>query len=543
VSVRISSYDRSELAAYLILIVAVLIYFVTSPMHEDFSWGDTANQAMNGILIVDYLKSLSPLSPIRFAGEYYLHYPALNIALYPPLFPIAEAVTYCVIGFSHVTAQLTVTAFTLIGVCFLYRSLRTAYASMTAAGAVLILLSMPCVALWSRQVMMEMPSLAMLACASFYLLRYMECRRPLQLYLSIVLLCGAIYVKQTAAFAIISFGLALLLELGLPVFRTRATWVAMALGLVLLTPLAAMFVFVGNHYQEFVSGMGDEAGSNFTWASWTWYVRCLPSVAGWGPLAGAVIGLGLLMARGFLNPQERRLVMLMLMWFLTDYIFISPIAHREERYAFLLLPPRAVLATVALTRVVPRLMKRGAVMAFGVVAFCFTVATNPVPRVWGYPAVADYLRQAAPPNSTIIFHGYRSSNFVFSMRSLSPTPRNFIVRADKFLASYKIIREWGIKDRGLSVEQIGQLFDQWGVTYVAAQPAFWSDLPSVTALYELLATDQFTKVAEFPITGARHLGEDKIVVYRNNQPGRIPGHGFDVDIPIMNLTIPSTDPR
>jgi hypothetical protein len=42
--------------------------------------------AMNGALIHDYLANFQLVSPIKFATNYYLHYPALTGVLYPPVF-------------------------------------------------------------------------------------------------------------------------------------------------------------------------------------------------------------------------------------------------------------------------------------------------------------------------------------------------------------------------------------------------------------------------------------------------------------------------
>ena len=128
-------FDIRLIGIFGVLFLAVTILFITTPKHDDFWWTDAPAHAMNGALLHDYLWTLPYSSPLRFAFDYYLHYPALTISVYPPLFPIAEAMVFSVLGVSHFAAQLTVSLFGLVLAYSLYGKARTALAPAASAGA------------------------------------------------------------------------------------------------------------------------------------------------------------------------------------------------------------------------------------------------------------------------------------------------------------------------------------------------------------------------------------------------------------------------
>jgi 4-amino-4-deoxy-L-arabinose transferase-like glycosyltransferase len=256
-----------------VLLLAVFALFVTAPKNDDFWWTDTPAHAMNGALIHDYLVKFEFTSPLKFAADYYLHYPALTGILYPPLFYLAEAVVYSVTGVSHFGAQLTVSLFTLLLAYALYNMFRTAFAPPAACGAALLVLSTPVIVLWSRQVMLDVPSLALLVAATAVFLRFLEDGATEWLYVGVVLLCAAVYTKQFAIFAIVPFAASLILEKGWAVLRQRSIWLAAALGLPLLLLLGAFTLAFAPHNFEATAGIGLNVKSNSAVSSLLWYAR------------------------------------------------------------------------------------------------------------------------------------------------------------------------------------------------------------------------------------------------------------------------------
>jgi 4-amino-4-deoxy-L-arabinose transferase-like glycosyltransferase len=87
--------------------------------------------------------------------QYYVKYPALTILFYPPLFYLISAPFYAIFGVSHATALAIVLVhyFALaVGLYFIAR-LWLDWVSSLAIG--LAALGAPAIALWGRQVMLE----------------------------------------------------------------------------------------------------------------------------------------------------------------------------------------------------------------------------------------------------------------------------------------------------------------------------------------------------------------------------------------------------
>jgi len=203
--------DQPPLLAAAILAAAVLLLFLTAPRQEDFWWTDAPSIALNGELVRDYIAAGFPHAPLAFANAWFLRYPALSISLYPPLFPMAEAAMFAVFGFSHPVAQAAVAAFTALAAYGAYLTARTALPPLAAAGFTLLLFATPGMMLWSRQVMMEIPSLAFLLIGTAVLLRYQAAGGSWRLLLATAMVLAGVYTKQTAILATAAFGIALLL--------------------------------------------------------------------------------------------------------------------------------------------------------------------------------------------------------------------------------------------------------------------------------------------------------------------------------------------
>jgi hypothetical protein len=146
----------SILLPTVVFAVSVILY-VTAPKSEDFWWTDAPSFALNGELVRDYFASGLHQSPMAFANEWFRHYPALSISLYPPIFPLAEALMFALFGLSHPVAQATVAVFIAVAAVGVFRAARTVADPFTAAASILLTFSASGILLWSRQVMMSCP--------------------------------------------------------------------------------------------------------------------------------------------------------------------------------------------------------------------------------------------------------------------------------------------------------------------------------------------------------------------------------------------------
>jgi hypothetical protein len=483
----------------------VVAIFVSAPKSEDFWWTDSASFALNGALVHDYIVSGFDGTPMQYAGEWFRHFPALTISLYPPIFPLAEAAAFGLFGFSHQVAQATVAAFTSLAAFGVYRLSRTVLNRVAATGAMLMMFAAPGVLLWSRQVVMELPALAFVLLASGHLLRYQASRQRRDLLVATVLGLAALYTKQTSIFIAPCFAIALVADEGIRVLRNRTVWIAAAVGVVGTIPLVVFTLDAAPVLLDIALGRGLAApaggeGVETSWAQAMEYGSALPTVVGWPLVLASSACLGFVAVRGWRSVAERRLVILMVAWFICDFVFISATSQVEFRYAMALAVPCAVVASLLMPRLFRHQFDSWTGLCAGIALFALYFATEPVHRMSGYDKVAAYLLDHSAQDDVVWFQGAESKSLSFSLRSHASVPKLVLLRAEKFLVDYYMVREWGVKDGGWTPETVRDLIRRERVSIVVLQPDFWSDLPSMAHMEDYIRSDHFREVAEFPIT-------------------------------------------
>lgn len=509
-------------AAVAIGVVATL--FLTAPKAEDFWWTDAPSFALNGELVRDYLASGFHETPLAFANEWFRRYPALSISLYPPIFPLAEALAFALFGFSHPVAQGTVGAFTILAGFGVYRVGRTVTDPMGAAGAIMLTFSASGILLWSRQVMMEVPALAFLLLATSYFLNYQDTRRTWDLMAATTLTLCAVYTKQPAIFIAPAFVIALLIDDGRRVIRDRMVWTAAGLSILCLLPLAAFTLWAARDAIDIALGQGIAANSGGAvqvaghWTQAEAYIIALPDIAGW-PLLTAALGYGVIMStNGWKNIAEKRLAVLMLAWFGCDFGFVSMTGHFEARYGIALGVPCAILTLLLILRL--PIGSRRSIVAFaaGAAVFAASVATSKVYTMAGYDKVAAYVLDHTRPDDVVWVQAKETKNLIFSIRSHDPLHKLFILRCEKFLINYHVTRDWGVEDRGWTSADIEELIDRNKVSMVVLQPDFWTDLPSMALMQAYIYSDRFKEIAAFPITADDRSQRATIRIFVNQRP-------------------------
>ena len=517
---------------WLALLALTALYAATSTWNEAFWWSDAPQHALNGALIHDWILSGRWGHPVSFADSYFLHYPAINIALYPPLFPVVEAAAYGLAGVSDATAQALETCFTLLAVVSAYRIARLALPAGASLGAAALVLALPVVALWSRQVMLEMPALSLLLAGSVPLLRYAREPRAAWLYQGAALLVLAINMKQTAAFAAAAWAVLLLWQHGWGWLRRRHLWVAAAIAGLALLPLAVFTLTVARYNLQSVGGtVSDKPLAQ----SLTFYAAALPDTAGWLMTGAALAYLALLAWRGAASAGEKLLARWAGVWFGVTYVLSTAVGHKESRYAFFMVAPLGIVAALLLHRVLRG--RSWAVCATGFAVLAVTLVAWPVRQVDGYQQAASYILAHASPGSVVLFHGLRSPNFVYSMRSRGATPSLYILRAEKFLVHYTIHRDNGVVDLGLTPPQVQGLIDRYGIEYVVMQPDFWTDQPSVAAFQALIRGGGFERAVVIPVHANFPGAETRVEIWRNLHPVPRTGTTISFDLPVLGRAL------
>lgn len=515
-----------------------LAMYLTAPRHGEFWWSDAPRHALNGLFVKDLVRDL-PLDRLQdYAIDYYLQYPALTILFYPPMLYAVLAVFYAALGDSQVVAQLCVATFhgaLVVGSWLLFRRWLDFW---WAGAAAIVLAAAPVVALWGRQVMLEIPTLAFAMWSLLFLLRHVETGRIWNLTVSLILLLAAIYTKISICFLGAVFLLVLWRAFGLRELLRPRYLVLAAAFLVLLVPLAVLTLKFGQANIQSVTGIQDRSVERWSIEGWIWYLQQLPEQMGWTvPIAAA---LGLVVAPFLGRREDGPDWAVLLVWFVVGYVFFSLIDLKEARHSIFILPPVALAAAFLGQEVARpiRLAWLAPVVAIGYGAYA--IYFHPVPRLEGYREAAQRAAQIAPSGDIVLFSGYRDGAFVYNMRTATGRPDLTTLRADKLLLEISVRRELGVKQQSYSEAEIAELIDSHGVHTVVAQTDFWTDLEQMAKLQNVLRSAHFEEVARIPIRANIDVKDKELVVYRNLGPVAEGERRLSIKLPIIGRKLEGT---
>jgi hypothetical protein len=530
----LSIHAREHLLAWVLVLVCVALLYAQAPHGGDFYWSDSPRHALNGVFVMDMIKAMPIDDPAGYAYRYYAQYPALTILFYPPLFYAISAPFYAVLGVSHETALLVVAIHYLalgLGCWRLARYWLPAAPSLAFAALVLWL---PEVAFWGRQVMLEVPAFAFLVWSAVAVVTYLRGGAPRWLYLGAALLVLGMYTKISVAYMGVVYAALIAQRDGWAAVRNRHHWRVAGLSVVALLPLAVLTLKFGQANLQSVAGVADAVASRASWQGWVWYLQQIPSQAGW-PLT--LLGLA-----GAIMAAWRRIPGLGFWWlgFAVGYLFFSAIDLKEARHSVFLLPSVVFFAVLLVYTLVPPRLGHWAHAALAMLVLAtvaLTVWTRPVFYVEGYAQAAAEVARLAPRDSTVMFSGYRDGSFVFNMRAREGRRDLQVMRADKLLLGVAVRRELGVEQKGLTEVEIAEAINANGVHYVVMQPGFWTDLEAMQRFERVMVSDQFEVVARIATPANHKAHETELVIYRNKGAVAPRRQGADIELKIINRRI------
>ncbi|QIM51872.1 ArnT family glycosyltransferase [Hydrogenophaga crocea] len=530
-------FPTADRWAWLLIALVIAALFLQAPHGGAFYWSDAPRHALNGVFVWDLLTSMPLSDPAGYAYRYYAQYPALTILFYPPLFYFLSAPFFGLLGVSHEVALLVVFLHYLALGWGTYRLARFWLAPFAAACVALLLVCLPELAFWGRQVMLEVPAFAFLVWSAVAFVAYLRGAPVSRLYLAGALLVLAMYTKISVAFVALAYVVALWQRDGLGVLRNRHHWAVALIAAVALVPLMVLTVKFGQANVQSVTGVADSVASRTSLAGWLWYLRQIPSQMGWALTAAALLGALAWVWRGRGAAGQGRDGGFWLTWFVAGYVFYSLIDLKEARHSVYLLLPLVLAAVVGLSALLP---PRWLKPVLGLLVLATAVQTfvwRPVFYVDGYAKVVDEITRLAPRDSVVLFSGYRDGSFVFNLRAREDRRDLSVLRADKILLSVAVRRELGVEQKDLSVEQMADIIDASGVHYVVMQPGFWTDLEVMRRFESLMASPRFEVVARIPTPANHRAHETELVILRNKGNVGPKPDKLNIELKIINRRI------
>lgn len=538
----LSSKSRwADIACLLLLAVAVFLLFKTSPTQGDFWWSDAPRHAMDGVFYYDMAHALPFTHLKQWAFNYYLQYPAVTALTYPPLFALVEAVFFSLFGVSHTTAQLTVSFFLLLTAYGAYFLARRWVNRVAAFSTALLFIGTPVMALWGRQVMLEIPTFAFLLWSCYFFFLYLDSDRPWNLYLTVLFVLAAANTKQPAIFILPAYLLTLYVVYRKGLFRRAEFWWSSVLFLAGIGPLVVYTWLWGRANMEQALGGGWVKHSRLSLTVWSYVARYeWPRQLGW-----AVLVLSLVYCLGCLFWKQWRLpkpvLFFLIAWLVTGYVFFTLISVSSQRYTIFLIFPIVVFSIAAIIRSLPARIASYVALVFAAGSFGYTLARDHVPYVSGYRAAAEYVCSRAPLDSVVMFSGLRDGSFIFNVKSMPECKNITVIRADKLLLKVAIHRDlFGVQEFGVTEAKFRDMLGHYGVHYIVVEPDFWADLKSMQMLIGLLHQDQFKLLTRVPIVSNREHIKSELEIYENLGPLTRGKNLLRVEAPVSGIAVEGT---
>lgn len=495
---------------------------------------DAAAHAMDGVLIHDWLLA-GPgdwMSPMRFAREQYGHYPTLGIGgHYPPGFALIEALFFLVLGVSAASARWCVVFFGAIAAVGCYRFMRTWTDSPTAILAAILLVSIPASTEWGRQIMLEVPLMAVLIWAAVALLWYLDQPTWTRLAAASALSLVAVAFKQSGIFLLgVQF-----LTLGHQYLRARVPLMHVAAaGTLAMATLIGVLFTLDDASRKTISGYATVPLVSLQ--SLFFYPGVLPEVVGWLVLSTGLAG-ALLSLSGLRPPA-----LLLLAWMVLAFVMILITNLKTPRFAYVLVFPLVAWAALALGSLIRHLpnqwLRRATLVTVSLLA-AFIGFARPVADWPDFgPVVKDW--RDGIDNQVVLFSGLRDGDFVFAVRESVPWRRSVVLRGSKLFYTCIAPPNLEMKAYIHSPNELAQLIRRFAFQEVIIERENLTGIVQDDWLRDYLKrSGDYTLMDTRILDGRQIRGKRLIHVdrYRLVRPLERQVHYFDIPIPRTRDTI------
>lgn len=529
-------YKRQWLALG-VLWIGMMALLLRELGNSSLGYPDADRLLMDGVFLLDFMRALPLNRVVDFTKEYYAQYPALSIGYRPPFFPFVEAFFNAVFGINTWSSRLAIVAFALAGISAWYALVARIYDRETAFWSGALIATTPFLVQWGWYTMGEIPLLAMAMITVYYFYRYSETQSAKYLYITTVLFCLSAWTKQTAAYLALFFVLYLAYRHQLiDFFKRKESWIALALATLMLAPLVAITLWLGdlNVQQSVGSSAASGTPSRLSFANWLVHINSLTEYhLTWMVLVLSAAG----MVFAVVKRDPRAIFFALLI--LTTHVVFSLLAGKNPRYPFFWIPPLTVFAAVGLFYA-HRPLPRSALTIALLVAVSYNVVESlrKEPQfATGYDKAALFVLQNSR-SPTVFFDGYNNGYFTYFMRAADPQKSMYVLRADKLLTSSAINNSIWLEVHAKTEADIERMLQEYGVELVVLESRDVSGIAIHQMLRRLVGGEGFQQLASIKVESNREpLQAQTIDIYRYLRAKPITAQFLTLKLPVVGQTI------
>jgi len=415
--------------------VIVLLQWRANAFESEFGGeADEPAHYVTGLMLRDYIAQGFPGAPLAFARNYYVHYPKVALGHWPPLFYVVQSAWTLAFTPGRASVMLLMAFITALLLAVLYAALRAEFPAGLAAGGAGLLLSLPIIQQFSRDVMTEMLLALVVLLATLAYGAYLDTER-----------------WQAAAWFGIWFALALLAK-GTAI---HLAWVPPAA--ILITGrwrLLGRFSFwlpailvcaIAGPWYLWVPGAQHESVARFGGVHFA-SARVIGSFVAWAKMLGGVPSVLAIVGIAMAVPQLRKRSGIWtagLALLIGAYLSRLAIGAYEDRHLIVNLPVLILFAALPVSWLLnQRVPKSRWTTAAGALALAALLAFNlwasPRKKHFGYSEVAqNILSHAEFAHSVILTCGDAEGEgmLISEIAMHESRPGHIILRGTKMLAS------------------------------------------------------------------------------------------------------------
>jgi hypothetical protein len=445
--------------------------------------GDMPRYLMNGVYFHDLIDDMPITDPFEHAYRYFARYPALSLGHHPLLLGIAEAPFYAIFGVSVFSARLTIVFFMLLAVIAWFLLVRSVYDENIAFLSSLLFITTPFIVKYSRIVMSEIPTLALIILAAYFFYKYCETDKKKHAYATAVSLALSVYAKHTAVFIFPVLLAYLIMRKGAKRLIKKEFIVSYTIILVLILPLIPITL---KFSQVNVAGVLNKTlDYRFSLSNLSYYIIVL-----WKHhLTLPVLILSLSSIFVSVYRKDGRAT-IFLFWIACSYLLITYLGSQIPRYAIYWIPAFCLFAATTINLFQYHALRvLVSTMLFLIAGYQFVYAFKAEPEyAYGYEQAARYVVENKTGESVLYGGWNASSYFIFFVRKHDPARDLIVLRANKILATSKMKRI--VEERITKREEIYEALKNYGVQFVVIED-IESDSRALAWLREEVKSDKF----------------------------------------------------
>lgn len=426
------------------LFVVLLLQMASGAYRSEFgAYPDEPAHYVTSLMVREYVTGPQPIWPLKFAENYYAHYPKVAFGHWPPLFYVVQAGWMMLFSASRASVRLELAFTTALLAFSVFIEAKRWFGERAGVLAGLFVVCLPLVQASTDEEMAEM--LLVLTCfwSAAYFARYLESERRKD----------ALWFAVFFSLAVLTKGSGWLLALVPPVAALLAKRIRLlfrpAFGLAVALIAACCLP-----WQLMTMQLAERGWTGGSHPNWQYTSKALVKfvaimVASLGAVQATLIAVGVLVA--VLVPLVRckrcePWAAVMLALILSDWLFHSVVpAGVEDRKMIIAVPALALFLLAGGLALADRIPATGILLEYrralvtAAVAVAFFAHTFAIPRIthFGYVEAARFITLNPALRQDTILASSESLGeglFISEMAMRQPRPLAVIIRGTKALA-------------------------------------------------------------------------------------------------------------